>query len=89
MEKNVGGFERPVRLVVGAILVLAGAGGYAGMVPLAALGIGQALAGVVLVVLGAILLVTGYVQWCPISQALGINTYREAGREPKEPVQES
>ncbi len=76
MAKNVGPMDRTVRIVLGVIFGLAGVGGYAGIVPLAWLGIGQALAGVVLVIIGAILLVTGLLNTCPIYAILGMNTAR-------------
>ena len=78
MERNVGGYDRIGRLVIGAVLVIVGVVGYAGMVGLAIGPIPQALAAVVLVVLGLILLVTGYTQQCPINRALGINTLRRS-----------
>ena len=91
MVKNVGGYERIGRLVVGALLVLVGVGGYAGLVPLAWTGIGQALTGIVAVVIGLVLLVTGYVQWCPLSGLLGISTYRgpTAGEDEEAPLESS
>lgn len=68
MEKNVGGLDRTARLIVGAILAIAG---------LAALAdywaVGLAIGAVALVV-GAVLLVTGTTRKCPINEATGLDT---------------
>lgn len=80
MEKNVGGYDRTGRFIIGAILVLAGIVGYAGMVRLAVGPIPQALMSLILVLIGAILLVTGYMQKCPINSVLGMNTFRSRSR---------
>lgn len=76
MEKNVGGYDRIGRFVIGAILVLAGIVGYAGVIRVAVGPLPQALTSVVLVLIGAILLVTGYLQKCPINTLIGMNTYQ-------------
>ncbi|MFB6132804.1 MAG: DUF2892 domain-containing protein [Halanaeroarchaeum sp.] len=76
MEKNVGGYDRIGRFVIGAVLVLVGIVGYVGIVQVAVGPLPQALTSVVLVVIGAILLVTGYVHKCPINSVIGLNTYR-------------
>ena len=76
MERNVGGYDRIGRLVIGALLVLAGIAGYAGLLTVAVGPVPQALAALVLLVVGAVLLVTGYVQQCPIWAASGVNTLR-------------
>lgn len=70
MDKNVGGLDRNARFVIGALLVVAGILIY---VDYLALGVVAAL---IAVVVGAVLLVTGYTQKCPINQAAGINTLR-------------
>ena len=85
MNKNVGGTERTARLVVGAMLAVVGIAGYAGLVTLAWIGVGQALAAVLLVLVGAILLVTGAIRWCPISAAIGRNTSGGETEEAAEP----
>jgi hypothetical protein len=74
MKKNVGGYDRLGRLVIGALLVLAGIAGYAGLLGVAVGPIPQALGAVVLILIGAILVVTGYMQTCPINSLLGVNT---------------
>lgn len=61
MEKNVGGMEKMVRLVVGPALLAAGLkrGG----------GLGYLMTGA-----GAVLVVTATTGYCPANAALGINT---------------
>lgn len=80
MEMNVGGYGRLGRFVLGGLLVLAGIAGYAGMVRVAVGPVPQALAALILVVIGAVLLVTGYARKCPINSALGRNTYKPRSR---------
>ena len=70
MDKNVGGVDRTARLVIGALLVLAGLAGYLGAVEL-----GLTVAGLAVVV-GAVLLVTGAVQQCPLWAVVKVNTFR-------------
>ncbi|MCM2562173.1 DUF2892 domain-containing protein [Lutimaribacter sp. EGI FJ00015] len=61
MTKNIGNFERILRIVVGVALIagffLNGGGGYSW-----------------LYLLGIIPLATGIIGWCPPYQLLGINT---------------
>ena len=68
MQKNVGGIDRTGRLVIGAIAVLAGV---AALLGYWAVGIVTA---VIALVIGAILLVTGTTQKCPINDAAGVDT---------------
>lgn len=75
MQKNVGGYDRIARLVVGPLLVLVGAAAFGGLFTIAAGTPGLVLAGAALLV-GAVFLVTGITQKCPINAALGIDTYR-------------
>lgn len=63
MTCNVGGIERPIRIVVG-ILAL-GVGAFAGLPPVAT---------AVALVVGTIALVTGAIGYCPLWSVLGINT---------------
>ena len=63
MMCNVGGIERPMRIVLGILLI--GIGALAG---LSTVGMGIALA------VGAILLLTGAIGFCPLTALLGINT---------------
>lgn len=63
MIYNVGGIERPIRIVVGLLLL-----------GLALFG-GMPAAGIwVLGVIGAIALVTGVVGYCPVWTLFGVNT---------------
>jgi len=80
MNKNVGGYDRIGRFVLGALLVVVGIAGYAGVVWVAVGPLPQALTSVVLVVIGVILLVTGGVQKCPINSVLGVNTCESRSR---------
>ena len=76
MQRTVGRYDRLGRLLIGAVLVVIAVAGYAGVIPLAVGPLSQALTAIVLLVVGAILLVTGYLQQCPIWAAVGINTLR-------------
>lgn len=73
MDINVGDNDRYIRLGVGALLALLGIAGYVGMVSVAVVG-PQALTSLVLLVIGLVLLVTGYTRKCPLYQALGFDT---------------
>lgn len=68
MERNVGGYDRLARLVVGPVLLVVGVAAIAQILP-----IGLPLAGLALVV-GAVLFVTAVVRQCPLNTLLGINT---------------
>lgn len=63
MTCNVGGIERPIRIVVGVLAL--GIGAFAGLPPVGA--------GIAFVV-GTIALVTGAIGFCPLWTLLGINT---------------
>jgi hypothetical protein len=80
MNKNVGGYDRIGRFVVGAVLLVGGVAGYAGLLRIAVGPVPQALLALVLVLIGAVLLVTGYTQKCPINSVLGMNTCAPRGR---------
>jgi len=83
MEKNVGSLDRTVRIGLGALLVIVGIAGYAGFVVLAWIGIGQALASVIVFAIGAILLVTGLASTCLIYSVLGVDTRGAKEKEPE------
>lgn len=68
MERNVGGYDRLARLVVGPILLIVGVGSIAQLLP-----VGLPIAAVALLV-GAILLATGAVKQCPLNSLFGIDT---------------
>jgi len=63
MTCNVGGIERPIRIIVGILLL--GIGAFAGLSPV---GTGVAL------VAGTIALATGAISFCPLWALFGINT---------------
>lgn len=68
MERNVGGLDRTARLAVGIVLVLASAMAFAGYW---AVGV---VVGVVALLVGAILLLTGTTRKCPVNQVADIDT---------------
>jgi Protein of unknown function (DUF2892) len=63
MNCNLGGIERPIRIVAGILLI--GVGAFAGL---------PVEATVAVFVLGTIALVTGAIGYCPVWTLLGINT---------------
>ena len=63
MTCNVGGVERPIRIVAGILVI--GVGAFATLPP-----IGTAIA----LVVGTIALVTGAIGYCPLWALLGMNT---------------
>ncbi|WP_256301157.1 YgaP family membrane protein [Haloarchaeobius salinus] len=78
MEKNVGGYDRLARLVFGPALLVVGAAGLAGVLPIASGTPGLLVAGALFVV-GAVLLVTGVTQQCVLNRLLGFDSYGEGG----------
>ncbi|WP_255148637.1 YgaP family membrane protein [Halorarius halobius] len=75
MDKNVGGYDRIARLVLGPILAIVGGAGLLGVVTIAAGTLGVAIAAVALLV-GLVFLATGLTQKCPLNRVLGLDTYR-------------
>jgi hypothetical protein len=73
MEKNVGGFDRTARLIGGPILLLVGLAWLVGMFAL------DLWLGAVVLLVGAILTVTGVTRKCPANSILGMNTFRRGG----------
>lgn len=70
MTTNVGSTDRIVRLVAAAVALL-----------VAFFGVGaSSTLGIVLIVVGIVLAVTGIVRFCPIWRVLGVNTARPDGR---------
>lgn len=65
MKENVGTVDRTLRVVFGIALALAGW-----------LGAGGAL-GIILIVVGLVLIVTGLMSSCPIYSVAGLNTVEE------------
>ncbi len=75
MDKNVGGLDRKARLVGGPVLVALGVALAANVINIGLTGtVGLALTALVLVA-GAIFLVTGTTQKCPANDLAGIDTY--------------
>ena len=78
MVRNVGGYDRIARLVLGSALLVVGVVGVATVD--ASAGVSTAgpilLVGVtgVLLVVGSALVVTGALQQCPVNERLGIDT---------------
>jgi hypothetical protein len=68
MDKNVGGIDRTGRIVVGIVIAIAGVAALTGYWTAGAVIGGLALG------VGAVLLVTGTTQKCPINEAAGIDT---------------
>ncbi|MFC7096973.1 YgaP family membrane protein [Halobaculum marinum] len=77
-EKNVGGWDRTVRLVVGPILLIVAAAALLGVVTLGPVVIAASA------LVGLVLTVTGAVQKCTLNSLLGLNTYRGATEEQAE-----
>lgn len=76
IEKNVGGYDRTARAVLGPVLIVVAVVGLAGfLVP--SLTTMWIAVFVVALVVGAILAFTAYTQQCIFNQTLGINTLRE------------
>lgn len=71
MQRNVGGFDRIARLLLGPLLVLAAIAAFTGYVALGA------VVGAVALLAGAILLVTGTTQKCPANELAGVDTTQQ------------
>ena len=74
MERNVGTADRYVRIVVGIALAAVGIAGFAGTGWEASSTVGLAAAAV-LVLVGAVLLVTAATRQCPIYAGLSLSTF--------------
>lgn len=68
MEENVGSIDRIARLVIGAVVLLAGVAVLGGVVG------GSVILGVVLAVVGIVLIGTGITQMCALYSVLGVDT---------------
>ncbi|WP_265109214.1 YgaP family membrane protein [Halosolutus halophilus] len=68
MERNVGGIDRIGRIVIGVVVAIAGIAALAGYWAVGA------VIGILALVVGGILFVTGTTQKCPINEAAGIDT---------------
>lgn len=65
-ELNVGSKEKQIRLIAGLGLIL----------------ISIPLAKIILLIVGLILVATGYVGWCPINSGFGRNSYETEQTKP-------
>ena len=81
-EKNVGGWDRLLRLIVGPVLSVVSGAAVLGTIALSP--VLMALSAIV----GAILTVTGLTQKCPLNNLIGLNTYRGRKSTEVEPEQE-
>jgi hypothetical protein len=75
MDKNVGGYDRLARFVVGPLLIVGGGAALGGVVTIAAGTLGLVLAGIA-VAIGVVLVATATTQKCPLNATIGLNTYR-------------
>ena len=75
MEKNVGGFDRTVRLVAGPILVAVGVALAAGLLDVGLTGTVALAVTALALVAGLIFIVTGTTQKCPANEVAGLDTY--------------
>ncbi|WP_137285362.1 YgaP family membrane protein [Halorussus salinisoli] len=83
MQKNVGGFDRTVRLVIGPVLLVVVLAWLLGAIAL------DLWLVVVALLVGAILTVTGLTQKCPANSVLGTNTLGEVGETEDESAGET
>ncbi|MFK5603564.1 YgaP family membrane protein [Haloferax volcanii] len=77
MEKNVGGYDRIARAILGPVLIVVGAASLAGFLTIAAGTLGLVIAVAALLV-GAVLATTAVTQKCPLNDLLGVDTYEGA-----------
>lgn len=84
MEKNVGGYDRLARFVVGPVLIVLGIASIGGLVSIAAGTLGVALAAAAVLV-GTVLTVTATTQKCPLNSLVGINTHRSLSTRQSSP----
>ena len=75
-KENISRQEQKVRVTAGAFLIALGAAGYSGLIPVANM-IPQATTSVILVVIGLILIATGYFRRCLVYRLLEKDTSRE------------
>ncbi len=75
-DENVGDRDSKIRVGLGTSLVLLGALGYSGTLPLANI-LPQALSSVTLTVIGLVLVLEGYYSRCMLYRVLGISTKRD------------
>lgn len=69
--RNIGTYDRVIRLVVGIILLLVGLGGLFGSSMVAGIGTGWSWAALIV---GAVMVVTALIRFCPAYTLFGWNT---------------
>ena len=75
MERNVGQTDRYVRIAVGIVLAVVGIAGFVGT-GWEATGTAGLVGAAVLVIVGAVLLITAATQQCPIYAGLSMSTFK-------------
>lgn len=75
MDKNVGGFDRTWRIVVGPLLIVVGLAVLTGLFSMGDGLLLGVLVPVLLLVFGAVFTWTAKTQQCPVNHAAGRNTY--------------
>ena len=63
MISNVGGIERPIRILLGVLML--GIGAFANL---------SLLGTAIVLIVGTVALVTGVIEYCPLWTLLGLNT---------------
>jgi hypothetical protein len=76
VNKNVGGLDRTARIVLGVLLLLAGVASYAGFFAVAVGPVPQALASLLVVFVGLVVLGTGLTRTCLVYKLLNVDTSR-------------
>ena len=80
MQKNVGGYDRLARFVLGPLLIVVGGVILAGLwSPIA--GTTAVAVSAVAILVGLVFVVTATTQKCPLNKLLGLNTYRPPSDE--------
>ncbi|MFB6166633.1 MAG: DUF2892 domain-containing protein [Candidatus Nanohaloarchaea archaeon] len=74
MEENIGDLDKKIRLFLGALFVVLGFAGFAGYESIVFRILPQTLGAALMILVGAVLLATGYTSKCPLYQALGLDT---------------
>lgn len=77
MKENVGSQDSKFRMILGIVLVAAGTAGYAGLIPVASNLLPQATTALILVIIGTVLIYTGYTRSCALYSVLGKSTKEE------------
>ncbi|WP_435347152.1 YgaP family membrane protein [Haloarchaeobius sp. HRN-SO-5] len=78
MEKNVGGYDRLARFVLGPVLILVGLAALGDVLTIAAGTVGVVVAVVALLV-GVVLTATAVTQKCPLNSVIGLDTFKASG----------